>query len=49
MGANYHFFLKGVQPMWEDPANAQGGKWTLTIPKNKKDNIDAFWLNAVRI
>jgi translation initiation factor 4E len=23
---NYHLFLEGVKPMWEDPTNAKGGK-----------------------
>lgn len=22
-----HLFKKGIQPMWEDPANSKGGKW----------------------
>lgn len=22
-----HLFKKGIQPMWEDPANIKGGKW----------------------
>ncbi|GFZ47218.1 hypothetical protein JCM24511_04961 [Saitozyma sp. JCM 24511] len=27
--ANYHMFKNGIKPMWEDPANAHGGKYTL--------------------
>lgn len=46
-GSNYHFFRHDVQPMWEDPENAQGGKWTLNLPKNKRDSIDNFWLNVL--
>ena len=26
-----HLFRKGIQPMWEDPANCKGGKWVLLI------------------
>ncbi|WFD32748.1 hypothetical protein MSPP1_003799 [Malassezia sp. CBS 17886] len=29
--ANYHLFRDGIKPMWEDPANAQGGRWVLTL------------------
>lgn len=29
--ANYHLFKRGVKPMWEDPANAQGGRWVITL------------------
>ncbi|WFD45053.1 hypothetical protein MPSI1_003730 [Malassezia psittaci] len=28
---NYHLFKSGIKPMWEDPANAQGGRWVLTL------------------
>ncbi|KAF8172637.1 eukaryotic translation initiation factor 4E-1A [Pholiota molesta] len=27
--SNYHIFKSGIKPMWEDPANAEGGKWVL--------------------
>lgn len=26
-----HLFKKGIQPMWEDPANSKGGKWVWNI------------------
>lgn len=29
--ANYHLFKQGIKPMWEDPANAQGGRWVITL------------------
>jgi translation initiation factor 4E len=47
---NYHIFKEGIQPMWEDPQNEQGGKWVFTIPKGKNSNgtvisrVDEFWL-----
>ena len=28
---NYHLFKNGIKPMWEDPANAKGGRWVLTL------------------
>ncbi|KAJ3181903.1 hypothetical protein HDU85_003419 [Gaertneriomyces sp. JEL0708] len=45
-GANYHLFKEGIQPMWEDPQNAQGGKWVLQI-KKKSDSLDQLWLNTI--
>ncbi len=43
---NYHLFKTGVKPMWEDPMNAQGGKWIITIPKQDrvKGKVDEWWL-----
>ena len=31
LGANYHFFKLGIEPMWEDKANRNGGKWVLQL------------------
>ncbi|MBW0463837.1 hypothetical protein O181_003552 [Austropuccinia psidii MF-1] len=31
MNSTIHMFKSSIRPMWEDPANAKGGKWTLTI------------------
>jgi len=43
--SNYHFFKKGVKPMWEDPQNAKGGKWVLTM--KDKALVDVIWENVV--
>jgi translation initiation factor 4E len=40
--SNYHLFKAGIKPMWEDPANAQGGKWVLTM-KNNPALLDRCW------
>lgn len=29
----YHLFKAGIKPMWEDPANRKGGKWTVRVRK----------------
>ena len=29
-----HFFRAGVQPLWEDPENFDGGCWTLKVRKD---------------
>jgi translation initiation factor 4E len=49
LGSNYHLFKEGVQPMWEDPQNAKGGKWVTQVAKAKKKELDSYWLNTVNI
>ena len=41
-GSNYHIFKSGIKPMWEDPANANGGKWVLMV-KNNPALLDRCW------
>lgn len=43
-GSVYSFFKTGVKPMWEDPANVAGGKWTVTLT-NLQDlfRLDTVW------
>jgi len=45
-GSNYHLFLDGVEPAWEDPANKGGGKWIYTLPNKAatKENLDKLWM-----
>merc|ERR1712179_890116 len=33
MGCDYNLFKDGVQPMWEDSENKNGGKWLLQLTK----------------
>ncbi|KAI0674610.1 translation initiation factor eIF 4e-like domain-containing protein [Trametes maxima] len=40
--SNYHLFKSGIKPMWEDDANANGGKWVLTM-KNNPQLLDRCW------
>lgn len=40
--SNYHLFKTGVKPMWEDPANSKGGKWTM-IFRNRHALLDYCW------
>ncbi|ETW75701.1 hypothetical protein HETIRDRAFT_422374 [Heterobasidion irregulare TC 32-1] len=40
--SNYHIFKSGIKPMWEDDANANGGKWVLTM-KNNPALLDRCW------
>lgn len=49
VNSNYHVFREGVIPMWEDPANKEGGKFVLTMPKkdSKSGRCDEWWLFTV--
>lgn len=43
--ANYYLFKDGIKPAWEDPANTNGGKWSIQLPRDKsKPFIDNLWL-----
>lgn len=43
--ANYYLFKDGIQPAWEDPMNANGGKWSIQLPRDKsRAGIDKLWL-----
>ncbi|KAI9089427.1 translation initiation factor eIF 4e-like domain-containing protein [Phlyctochytrium arcticum] len=46
-GSNYHIFKEGIQPMWEDPQNANGGKWVIQVPKSKRGDLDQMWLHSI--
>ncbi|CEH17740.1 Translation initiation factor 4F, cap-binding subunit (eIF-4E) and related cap-binding proteins [Ceraceosorus bombacis] len=41
---NYHLFKSGIKPMWEDPANASGGKWVLTLRGTSGALLDRSWM-----
>lgn len=43
--ADFHLFKSGVEPKWEDPECANGGKWTVT--SSRKANLDNMWLETV--
>ncbi|KAF9114210.1 hypothetical protein BGX27_011412 [Mortierella sp. AM989] len=42
--ANYHLFKDGIKPMWEDPANANGGRWIVTLLNRNLDLLDRCWM-----
>jgi len=43
LGCSYNLFKNGIEPKWEDPANAKGGKWTIIVQKTK-GLLDKMWL-----
>ncbi|XP_014358610.2 eukaryotic translation initiation factor 4E1 [Papilio machaon] len=47
IGQDYAVFKKGIRPMWEDPANEQGGRWLLTLDRKRDAELDNIWLYLV--
>ncbi|KAL3507571.1 hypothetical protein ACH5RR_032953 [Cinchona calisaya] len=45
VNADFHLFKAGVEPKWEDPECAGGGKWTVAV--NQKANLDTMWLETL--
>nr|XP_027116632.1 eukaryotic translation initiation factor-like [Coffea arabica] len=45
INADFHLFKAGIEPKWEDPECAGGGKWTVT--SNRKANLDNMWLETL--
>lgn len=43
--ADFHLFKAGVEPKWEDPECANGGKWSVTC--GRKAILDTMWLETV--
>lgn len=46
-GSDYHLFKQGIEPKWEDTANAQGGKWVFNLKKGQRETISDHWLHTV--
>ncbi len=47
-GTDFHLFKEGVEPKWEDPKCAKGGKWTFMVPKgNSRGGLDDYWLHLL--
>jgi len=36
MPMDFHLFLESVKPMWEDPENANGGRFIVRVPRGKR-------------
>lgn len=48
MGCDYNLFKDGVQPMWEDSENKNGGKWLLQLTKQQRQSeLDRCWLETL--
>lgn len=44
VGSDFHCFKNKIEPKWEDPICANGGKWTISCGKGKSDT---FWLHTL--
>lgn len=44
--ADFHLFKAGVEPKWEDPECANGGKWTIPV-NNRKTTFETMWLETL--
>lgn len=47
-GCDYNLFKDGIQPMWEDPSNKNGGKWQFQLGKqHRNSDLDKYWLETL--
>nr|AGI41304.1 eukaryotic translation initiation factor 4E [Phaseolus vulgaris]AGI41305.1 eukaryotic translation initiation factor 4E [Phaseolus vulgaris]AGI41306.1 eukaryotic translation initiation factor 4E [Phaseolus vulgaris]AGI41307.1 eukaryotic translation initiation factor 4E [Phaseolus vulgaris] len=47
VGAGFHCFKHKIEPKWEDPICANGGKWTMTFQRGKSDTSWLYTLLAM--
>lgn len=46
--SDYYVFKEGIQPMWEDDANREGGRWLIQVEKQRRNEVlDSFWLELL--
>ncbi|KAJ3678532.1 hypothetical protein LUZ60_002335 [Juncus effusus] len=43
--ADFHLFKTGIEPKWEDPECANGGKWSVAV--SRKPALDTMWLETM--
>merc|ERR1719220_2248602 len=47
-GCDYALFKTGIRPMWEDPANKEGGRWLLTLDRfQRMQYLNDIWLEIM--
>lgn len=47
VGADFHCFKNKIEPKWEDPVCANGGKWTMNFSRGKSDTCWLYTLLAL--
>lgn len=47
VGADFHCFKNKIEPKWEDPVCANGGKWTVNFARGKSDTSWLYTLLAM--
>ncbi|PFX24420.1 eukaryotic translation initiation factor 4E-like [Stylophora pistillata] len=49
-GCDYSLFKEGIEPMWEDERNKQGGRWLINTQKNfRQHELDRLWLETLML
>ncbi|KAJ7372448.1 translation initiation factor eIF4E [Desmophyllum pertusum] len=49
-GCDYSLFKEGIEPMWEDERNRQGGRWLVNTQKNfRQQELDRLWLETLML
>ncbi|NP_001133833.1 Eukaryotic translation initiation factor 4E-1A [Salmo salar] len=47
-GQYFNKIQDGIEPMWEDERNKQGGRWLITLNKQqRRQDLDRFWLETL--
>ncbi|KAF6175085.1 hypothetical protein GIB67_038998 [Kingdonia uniflora] len=46
-GADFHCFKQKIEPKWEDPICANGGKWTISYQRGRADTSWLYTLLAM--
>jgi len=46
-GCNYHLFKEDIKPEWEDPRNADGGKWVHLFHPRDSAALNEAWLDTL--
>ncbi|XP_043701377.1 eukaryotic translation initiation factor 4E-1-like [Telopea speciosissima] len=47
VGADFYCFKYKIEPKWEDPVCANGGRWTINFPRGKSDTSWLYTLLAM--
>jgi len=49
-GCDYSLFKEGIEPMWEDASNKNGGRWLINSMKQQRQYfLDRFWMETLLI
>jgi len=47
-GVNYHLFKDTIKPVWEDPKNIKGGKWSFVLPSSTPhQEVMKHWMSLM--
>lgn len=46
-GSSYNLFKDGIEPVWEDKNNTNGGQWRVQLPPSRKALLDQYWVNTL--